>query len=368
MNDKQYYYNVADDVAAYPDAWCIIAIGGRGTGKTYGALKDCYLNHRQFVFVKRTNDDVELLCAGAGRYGKKEEGSADISPFKPINRDLNTNVHPFTISKGLAGFWECEQNEDGDNVPKGESIGKILSLNAVSKYSGFDMSDADWMIFDEFVPRSWERVLRSEGDQMLDLYKTIARDREHRGRQPLKLILLANSVNISCPATNILEVSDAIAEAHLMGKEYHYIKDRGILIHIIRTSEEFHHKEEQTILYQAMNATAWGQMAFENNFAYNDFSAVKKLQLKNYRPIAAYIYKRKYVYVYQKDGNFYLCKSKANLPIQKIYDLQIERDQKRFYYDYAIDLQNSSIEGYVYFETYGMYELITNYHKIFVLR
>ena len=368
MKSKKYYYSVADDIAMYPDAWCIIAIGGRGTGKTYGALKDCYINHRQFVFVKRTNDDVELLCAGSGRYGKKQEGSADISPFRPINRDLMCNVHPFTISKGLAGFWDCKQNEEGDNIPQGESIGKILSLNAVSKYSGFDMSDADWMIFDEFVPRSWERVLRSEGDQMLDLYKTIARDREHRGRDPLKLILLANSVNISSPATNVLEVADAIAEAHLMHREYTYIEDRGILIHIIRTSEDFQHVERGSILYKAMGETAWGQMAFENNFSYNDFSAVKKLQLKNFRPVCCYIYKRKGVYVYQKDGKYYLCRSRANLPENKVYDLQIETEQKRFYYDYALDLRNESIEGNVAFETYGMYELITNYHKIFVLR
>ena len=365
---KQYYYNVADDVALYPDAWCIVAIGGRGTGKTYGALKDCYLNHRPFVFTKRTNDDVELLCAGSGRFGSKSAGSADISPFKPLNRDLNINVHPFTIGKGLAGFWDCKQDQEGNNVPQGDALGKIISLNAVSKYSGFDMSDAEWLIFDEFVPRAWERVLRTEGDQMMDLYKTIARDREHRGREPLKLILLANSVNISSPATNILEIADAIAEAHCAHREYTYIEDRGILIHIIQTSEEFRSVEHKSILYRAMGETAWGQMAFENNFSYNDFSAVKKQQLKNYRPVCAYIYKRKTVYVYQKDGHYYLCRSRANLSDNKIYDLQIEREQKRFYYDHALDLQNESIEGNVSFESYGMYELITNYHKIFILR
>ena len=33
------YYNIRDDVNAYPDAWCYIIVGGRNTGKTYGCLK-----------------------------------------------------------------------------------------------------------------------------------------------------------------------------------------------------------------------------------------------------------------------------------------------------------------------------------------
>ena len=62
-----YYYNVADDVSKYPDAWLICTVGGRNTGKTYGALKDCYVKKRTFIFGKRTIEDVDLLCAGSGK-------------------------------------------------------------------------------------------------------------------------------------------------------------------------------------------------------------------------------------------------------------------------------------------------------------
>ena len=364
-----YYYSVSDDIETYPDAWCIVAIGGRGTGKTYSALLDCLKNERKFCFVKRTNDDVKLLCAGSSKMGRKIDDSViDISPFKPINRDTGSDVHPFSIDTGLAGFWKCTTDAEGNHLPVGQPIGYIISLNAVSKYSGFDMSEADWMIFDEFVPRAWERVLRTEGDQMMDLYKTISRDREHRGRGPLKLLLLANAVNITCPASNILEISDIIAAMTCTGMEYTYIADRGILVHKIKSNEDFMKKERETFLYKSMGATAWGRMAFENDFAYNDFSSVAKVQLKGFKPVCSYIYKEKNVYIYRKDGQYYFTRSRANLPPERYYDLKRENEQKRFYYDYVLDLMNECIDGNVKFEEYTMYDLLVNYTKTFRLR
>ena len=53
------YYNINDDVCQFPDAWIYLTVGGRGTGKTYGALLDCYNNERKFVFMKRTIKDVQ---------------------------------------------------------------------------------------------------------------------------------------------------------------------------------------------------------------------------------------------------------------------------------------------------------------------
>lgn len=362
-----YYYNIDDDIAKYPDAWCYVIVGGRNTGKTYGALKSCYLNKRKFVFVKRTNKDVMLLCAGSGSIGnKRNQFGMDLSPFKSINRDLNCNVSAFSIADGLGGFWECVTNEDGEKEPEGDPIGTLISLNSVSKFAGFDMSDADWIIFDEFIPRSWEKVSRKEGDQLMDLYKTISRDREHRGRAPLKLICLANAVNISNPVSNMLEVTDSMAYMSSHGMENLYIPYRGIYVHILQASDEFIQKEQSTMIYKAMHDTDWGRMAFDNDFAYNDFSNVKDVQLKGFKPVCTFIYKGKPYYVHMKDGKYSINFSRHNSP--NIYDLHLENDQKRFYNDYAIDLRNECIDGNVTFKSYTAYDLIVNYHKIFNLR
>ena len=363
-----YYYNVFDDLTKYPDCWAYIIVGGRNTGKTYGALKGCYERKKPFIFIKRTNKDIDLLCAGSGTIGtKKNQYGLDLSPFKSINRDTGSNVKAFKIHEGLGGFWECVAGDKGEEKPEGAPIGTLISLNYVSKFKGFDMAENDYLIFDEFIPAPWEKVNRKEGDQLLDLYKTVSRDREHRGRDPLKLICLANAVNISNPVANTLEVTDLIADMQLYNIENTYLEDRGIFIRILRPDKEFEEQEEQSNIYKAMGNTAWGQMALKNTFAYNDFSNVGKAQIKGYAPRCSFIYKHKKYYIYQRQEKYYVTYSAFNAKKPE-YNLDLENDQKRFYFDFAIDLREECINNNMLFESYTMYEIIINYHKIFQIR
>lgn len=367
MKLTNYYYNVFDDIAAYPDCWSYWIVGGRNTGKTYGALKGSYMTHSPFIFVKRTNKDIDLLCAGSGSIGtKKNQYGLDLSPFKSINRDIGSNVKAFKIHEGLGGFWECVAGDKGEEKPEGSPIGTLISLNSVSKFKGFDMSENKYIWFDEFIPAPWEKVNRKEGDQLMDLYKTVSRDREHRGEEPLKLIGLANAVNISNPVFNTLEITDIVADMQIYHIEKTYLEDRGIFIRILRTNEDFEKQEEQSPIYKAMGSTAWGEMALKNTFAYNDFTNVGKPQIKGYRPLCSFQYKRKKYYIYQKE-KYYVTFSafNANKPS---YNLDQENDQKRFYFDFAYDLRNECINGNMLFESYTMYDLIVNYHKTFTLR
>ena len=50
---------------------------------------------------------------------------------------------------------------------------------------GFDLSECDYLIFDEFIPKRHERLNRNEGDQLMDIYMTVSRDRVQRGRGEL---------------------------------------------------------------------------------------------------------------------------------------------------------------------------------------
>lgn len=355
-----YYYNVDDDVNNF-DAWAYIIVGGRNTGKTYSTLKSCVNSGRKFVFIKRTIEDVDLLCAGSGRIGSKQnEYGVDLSPFKSINRDMHTNIKAFSIKKGLGGFWHCDYEDD---TPSGHPIGYLISLSAVTKFKGFDLSECDWIIFDEFIPQPWDRVNRKEGEQLMDLYKTVSRDREHRQKDPLKLICLANATSISNPVTNILEITDHMADMQVKGMSQYYDIERGIYVHIINENLEFQKKERESQIYKAMGNTAWGRMAFENKFAYNDFTNVGRVNMKGYKPVTSYIYKDVQYYVYMKEGQYYLCTSANNKT--DVYDLAKENDQKRFWYDRVYDLRNECIEGNMIFEAYTMYDLIMNYKKIF---
>lgn len=366
---KKLYYDVFEDMEAYPDAWAYFAIGGRSTGKTYGALWGSYERNKKHIFIKRTADDVKLMCSGARMVKGLDMEDPDFSPYFPINRDKGTNVKAFPLYDGLGCFYNMKADENGKEFPTGEPVGTIVGLNVATKFKGFDMSENDYMFFDECIPRKWERVSRGEGDMTMDLYATVARDRILRGRPPLKLIGLSNAVQISNPLFNTLEITDTVANMQIQGLDKYYIEDRGIFIRLLQTPEEMRKQvEEKDPVFKAMGHTAWGQMAYENEFAYDDFSSVNTVQLKNYRPVCSFRYKQPTYYIYQNSGKYYICNSKFNDKTKPFYDINKENEQKKFYLDYAIDLRNECIDGNVNFNNYSLYDLIVNYHKIFKLR
>lgn len=356
------YYKVEKDLTAFPDAWCYIIIGGRNTGKTYGGLVHFLDVTETIIFIKRNNNDIDTLCAGNQLGKTAAEYEIDLSPYKPINRDRGTRIKAFKIKDGLGAFYRV--NDEGSAT--GKPIAYLVSLFAVSKIKGFDLSDATAMIFDEFIPQPWDRVQRKEGEQLMDLYKTVSRDRVERGQPELKLICFANAVNVFNPTCEILELTDTITEMAAKNIECQYDNERSIFIRLLKTPEAMLKKEVQTGLYKSMANTNWGRMAFGNEFGYNDFSRVKRVALKGYTPLCSLTYKVKTWYVYiNESGVYYMTNSRAK--VDKEYNLNTETGAKCFYYDYVIDLLNAAIEDKMYFEKYGMYDLVMNYKKRFTI-
>ena len=365
------YFNIAEDVRKYPDAWCYIVTGGRATGKTYGTLLDCYLqtHRRDFIFLKRTMEDVDLITSGTGNI---KSGGVDfgvnLSPFTAINRDIGSAVNAFSIKKGIAGFWDTVTDDDGKLQAVGKPLGMIFALNAVTKYKGFELASSkpeQWIIFDEFIPNVYDRVNRNEGLQLLDFYKTVSRDRVKRGLDEIKLICLANSTSISNPLFNTLEITDTVADMASRDIAEYYDESRHILIHLLPANTAGD-EEEHTGLYKAMVDTDWGAMTYGNKFAYNDFSSIRKSTLKCFVCLTAYKYKHETVYVYYNDGEYYLSSSK-NSTVTLVYDLNRENMQKAFFQDFVIDIREACINDMVYFQKYTYYDLIVNYKKIFRL-
>ena len=60
----------------------IFIVGGRGIGKTYGALKYVYENDIFFMYMRRTQSQIDLV--------NKEQ----FNPFNAINADLGVYVRP----------------------------------------------------------------------------------------------------------------------------------------------------------------------------------------------------------------------------------------------------------------------------------
>lgn len=351
------FYHVAKDIENFPDAWCIIVWSRRGPGKTYSGLWYQIYNKIKIIYMKRTVEDVDTIC------NNSKSGNMDLCPYVPINRDKLTDIQPVSISKGLGAFYNTIEDEK-----IGDAVSYIMALNKIKSVKGFDASDCDWILLDEFIPQIGERINHREGEQLLDLYMTVLRDRVKRGKKQLKLILFANAEDISTPITRELEVIDDMALLN-DSKEFNiaYLEDRGILLHHVIAEEcpAITMQDIQLGIYQAMKNTAWGRKTFEGEFANNDFSNVCKMSLKNMVPFCHLVYKSKnyYIYLRKSDGMFYMtdAKSKCNLK----YNLYLENDQKRFYNELYFRLREACVNDCFKFKSYSMYDLMINYKKFF---
>ena len=352
---KDGYYHFSKDLKEYPDCWCYVVWSARGPGKTYSLLRYYTGQGLPFIYMKRTKDDIDIICM--------DSDTANLSPYKDINRDFGTNIHARGLHRGIAGFYNCD--EEGE--PYGAPVSYAVALNAVGKVKGIGLSECEAICFDEFIPQPGEVIRRAEGRQLLDLYMTVRRDRVKRGRQDLKLILFANANEIWTPVTEILEITDDMAALEASGETHKVIEGRGIMLHRITTEECPVLEERAGGIYDAMKDTAWGRMAFGGEYSFNDFSNVKKISTKKMQPLYKFVYQRREysIYLRERDAVYYITLSGSNAP--DVYDLDKENDQKAFFIDVVLDLRNACIDGRAVFETYTAYNLIMNYKKLFTV-
>lgn len=351
------YYHFAKDLQEYPDAGLYAVWSRRGPGKTYSFLRYVIDNESFFIYMKRTNDDVELLCTGADNPDMK----VDADPFVPLNRDFGWNIKPKLIQKGIGAFYDTDP--DGKTI--GAPLGMIISFSKIKSIKGMDLSKAEFICLDEFIPQKTEIVRRNEGEAFCDFVMTVLRDKVKRG-QNLKVVLFANAEEISTPITNSLELVDDMAELSWSKKTHYYNRDRRILLHHITQQEiPLTQEELRSSMFMLMKGTAWAQKAFFGDFANNDFSNVKPMSIKNMRCLHKVHYKNKDMYIYMRpsDNMHYMTYSKG--PFIYEWDLNKENDQKLFWIEHGQELRVDCIEGNMKFEKYSMYDLIVNYKNFF---
>lgn len=368
------YYDIRQDLKKYPEAVFIFVYGGRGTGKTYSALRTVIEDKIKFCFIKRTMDDVKELCGGNKLSDRKKTAASvtysledtDISPFSPLNRDFGWNILPWEKpdSKGLAFAFET----DAANNPVGKPYGYIAALSAAGKFKGFDISDTDVLIFDEFVPQPGERISKHEGDMIKNFYLTVQRDRLQRGRPPLRMWALANTDQVASPLIRGFGLLNEVVEMAVNNQEYMYIPERHILLHKLKTSKEFIDVEKQSPIYSAVaDGDPWKSMALGNNFSKDDFSLIRKAKLKNMVCESRVIYNDRIHYVYRADEQQkrYITYSSYNK--QPIYEFDLSKvlDRERFR-DYVNLRIMNTFYGLIEpsFEKAELYFLYLDYAKL----
>ena len=366
IREDGYYYDFDEMcLKKFPDCWCYIVVGARNRGKTYSCLINRVRNKENFIFIKRTNLDVNQLASGGNVHSAKldMDFDFDLSPFADINDDMGWNVQARKIADGLGGFWDFDEN---DELKSKKPLGFIFSLNKVAKYKGFGgLRSCKYIIFDEFIAQPWERISKDEGNQTMELYKTASRDREHRGQPPLKLVCLANANDISNPIFNTLDIVNDVCDMIAAGEHLKVV--RGICIQLVEDNEDFYKLESETEIYKSMHDTEWGRMAFDNEFSRNDFSHVKKhINLKNATPVFEVKYKHDIYYCWNRNGTYLMTNAKHNAGI--VYDLSVEADVRRFYFNELFKLVDATTCNRCEYKTYKMYYLIFHFKELFKIQ
>ena len=139
--DASGYVNIDGILSeGYPFNFCV---GGRGTGKTYTTLKVATEKGLRFMLMRRTQSQADLIS------------KPEFSVFKPLNHDLGWNVEVKSISKYNSMFY-TEDDEENEHP-----VGYTCALSTISNMRGFDASDIQLFIYDEFIPEKHERLLKN---------------------------------------------------------------------------------------------------------------------------------------------------------------------------------------------------------------
>lgn len=319
-------------------------VGGRGDGKTYGALDGARLNYlesgNKFIFSRLTIKEQKQITAKAS--------NAAGNPFKKINNKEGCNIailgHGDDLVSSIVDF---ELDDKNRLIPTGRQYGYACSLVDVCDIRGQDYDDCtDWII-DEFIPEKHKRIPKGLGDALLNGFETLNRDREDEGRPPLRVWLLANANDIYNPIFKELGLVSICEKMRREGIKDKYIKNRRIAIHLLEDSEELQEARSKRAITAIAAGTKFADMAFNNDFAYNDFSNVAYRKVVGFIPIATL----DDITIYNKKGasNLYLSYTPAKCPK---FNGERENELILFKKKYGQRLYNCFVNNRITFESY----------------
>lgn len=242
-------------------------VGGRGTGKTYTALKVAKEQGRIFMLMRRTQSQADLIS------------KPEFSVFKPLNTDLGWHVMVKSISKYNSMFYEA----DAENST--HPIGYTCALSTLSNMRGFDASDIQLLIYDEFIPEKHERLLKNEADALFNAYETMNRNRELKGIAPIQMLCLANANDITNPVFEHLKLI-RIADKMQKGNADRWTDEkRGIQLIMLHRSP-ISKQKAGTVLYRLTDGSEFSSMALDNDFNV-DRQHIKPRPLSEYLPVCS---------------------------------------------------------------------------------
>lgn len=330
-------YVDAESIYLSSDVYTFIT-GARGTGKTYGFLKYFIDNGLHFILLRRTQKQVKMI--------KKP----DLNPFRSLENDGGEKYHADIKSLGddVSGIFL-----NGEERPSG----LMMPLTTISSLRGFDASQTDVLLYDEFIPELHEKAISNEGGAFLNAIETIARNRELKGHEPMKVICLANSNRLANPIYIELKIVNRVFKMTQTGQEVLKIPERNMtVIHLKQSPISL--KKAETSLYKLAGSGSFSDMALENRFNEVEESQIRSMNLKEYRPLVAVgeivIYRHKSALQYYVTDHL-----SGHPPVYQSSEIELSRFRNDYY-----GLKLSHLNRHIFFQNYMLMILFQEYMKM----
>ena len=318
----------------------IVIIGKRQVGKTYGVLKHMLDSDRRFILLRGMKTELEMLERNVNSPFEKIHGYEGIISF---SKD----------SEYTANIKRLGDDESYINIGMG------AALSSIGRIRGFNGDLYTDVVYDEFIPESHLLKVRHAGDAFTNMYTTVNGNRELEGRPALRCWLLANSNNLDNEILDTLQITDIIERMSLRGTESVILTDRGIMI-LLPDSTQITEKRKQTALFRAINKNSkFARMAFDNEFAYNDYSDVYSKPIQEYRPIFTF-----------GDNVLHLHKNDKTLYITSRYGTKCKENYSDSDYDKMVlrrkypELKAAYMDGRIIFQNMTVKNRFLNYFEI----
>lgn len=271
----------------------IFIIGARRTGKTYGIfnhfINDVFSKNESIVYMRRTVTQLESVMAE-----KK-------NPWIDVNIDSGRCFYFRSVKGGKNRIILEEELPDGNTEYRGEAF----ALTTMQNNRGFSGSEFTEGFYDEFIPEEMAKKMNGEEEAFLNAVETISSNRELKGKKPFRWWLASNSNTLNNPIINAFGLLPYLERMKKKGQEFALLPDAGIMIILINRSP-ISEKKETTALYKAINRKSkFVRMALDNEFAYDDTSAVNSEDLRQYKLICTI---GNYgIYEHKSESKLYVC-------------------------------------------------------------
>ncbi len=332
------------EVADRNNVALIIIIGKRQIGKTYGVLQYMLDTQKHFILLRSVMAEMDMLKHNVA------------NPFDAIKGYENRVVFE-SETQYTANIVRINETEEGDEKT---NIGMLSALSAIGRVRGINGRQFSDVVYDEFIPESHLLKVRNGGDAFLNMYTTIAGNREIEGEKPLRVWLLANSNNLDNDILNALNITGVVEKMSLRGEESRILKDRGIMV-ILPDSKQITEKRKRGALYRAIGGDSkFSKMAYENAFAYNDYTDVGAKPLQEYKPLIL-ITGGFTIYLHKSDKTLYVCQMLDGNARHKY--TQSDHDKMRFTRDYP-EIKAAYLRGRFTFSNMVVKNAFLNYIEL----